>query len=236
MPDTQLTLGLFAPPQADFADFLDGANALPRQALETWSSGAGTWCCGLWGASGTGKSHLLQAAIRRVHAVGSPAMYLPLRDMRPHGAAVLDGLEQIGALAIDDIDAVAGDRTWEEALFALYNRCQASGGRLMFSSRLIPAATKFALADLQSRLTAALIFQLSELADPDKQRVLQVTARARGMELSEPVASFLIRRLRRSMHDLMDALEVLDRESLRERRTLTVPFVRDVLKLGPGDA
>lgn len=235
MPETQLTLGLFSAPRADFSDFLGTVNRHPRQALESWAAGIGPWCSGVWGAPGTGKSHLLQAAIRRVHENGRPAMYLPLREVRAHGAVLLEGLESMGALALDDLDAVAGDRAWEEALFGLYNRCQAGGGRWLFSSRLAPAATPFVLRDLQSRLTAALLFQLEELADDDKQRVLQATARVRGIELSPQVAGFLIRRLPRNLHDLIAALELLDRESLREGRPLTVPFVREVLKLGPGD-
>lgn len=232
---TQLTLGLFAPPQADFADYLGATNAHPRRALEAWSAGSGPWCVGLWGAPGTGKSHLLQAAIRAVHEAGRVAMYLPLRDVRPHGPALLDGLERMDALAVDDLDAIAGDRRWEEALFGLYNRCHLASRRLAFAGRLAPGAIEFTLRDLQSRLTAALIFQLNELSDSGKQQVLQETAHARGMELSEAVASFLIRRLPRNMHDLMAALEVLDRESLRASRALTVPFVRDALKLGASE-
>ncbi len=232
MTTTQLTLGLFAPPQAAFIDYRGQCNQHPQLALEAWAAGAKPWCVGLWGAPGTGKSHLLQAAIRRVHESGHPAMYLPLREVRHHGPQILDGLDNIAALALDDLDAIVGDGAWEEALFALYNRCQAAAARLLYASRLAPAATAFHLRDLQSRFTAALIFQLNELEDHEKQSVLQEVAHARGMELNAQIAGFLIRRLPRNMHELMAAVEILDRVSLRDSRALTLPFVRDALELG----
>jgi DnaA-homolog protein len=232
MINTQLTLGLFAPPQADFVDYRGQCNQHPQRAAEAWAAGTKPWCVGVWGAPGTGKSHLLQAAIRRVHENGHLAMYLPLREVRDHGPEILDGLDNIAALALDDLDAIIGDAAWEEALFALYNRCNASDGRLLYASRLAPGATSFHLRDLQSRLTAALIFQLNELDDGEKQSVLREVAHARGMALNAQVVEFLIRRLPRNMHALMAAIEVLDRVSLRERRALTVPFVRAALGLG----
>ncbi len=229
---TQLTLGLFNPPHADFADFLGEGNRQPRQSLEAWSVGRAPWCIGLWGVPGTGKSHLLQSAVRRVHEQGRRAMYLPLRELLAHGPTMLDGLHQIDALALDDIEAVAGDSVWEEALFNLYNRCSTAHGRLLFAGRKTPGAIGFMLPDLQSRLTAALIFQLDELNDADKLRVLQAIARTRGIELSEQVTSFLIRRLPRQLHDLIAALDLLDQASLQAGRPLTVPFVREVLRTG----
>lgn len=236
MSTTQLTLGLFAPPQKDFVDYRGTCNQHPRLALEAWTAGAKPWCVGIWGGPGTGKSHLLQAAIRRVHENGHLAMYLPLREMQIHGPEILEDLDSVSALALDDLEAVAGDPAWEQALFALYNRCNAADGRLIYSSRLAPAATPFRLRDLQSRLTAALIFQLNELDDREKQAVLQEVAHARGMALNTHVAGFLIRRLPRNMHDLIAALDVLNGVSLRESRALTVPFVRDALKLGAAES
>lgn len=227
----QLTLGLFPPPEADFADFLGAGNALAQARLEAWATGAAPWCVGLWGAPGSGKSHLLQASIRRADALGRRAMYLPLRDMRAHGPVLLEGLEHIAALALDDIDAVLGDAEWAEGLFALHERCQAAGGHWVFAASAPPAALAVALRDLESRLSAALIFQLQGLDDTDKLALIRQHAAARGLDLAEGVAAFLIRRLPRGTHQLVAALAQLDAASLRAGRALTIPFVREVLGL-----
>jgi DnaA family protein len=54
-------------------------------------------------------------------------------------------------------------------------------------------------------------------------------AEQRGLELSDEVANFLLRRLPRDMHTLCSFLDELDIASLTAQRKLTVPFVRGVL-------
>lgn len=231
MQEAQLSLGLYAEPQADFADFVGDTNALPLARVQAWADGAAPWCVGLWGGTAVGKTHLLQAAIRRADQNARRAMYLPLSELLAHGPGVLEGLDALQALALDDLDSVAGQPAWEEAIFDLYNRCHAAGHALIYAMREPPAAMRFVLPDLRSRLSAALIFQVLEPAQAEKPRVLQAVAARRGMALPEAVASFLISRLPRASGDLMAALETLDRISLSQGRPLTVPFVRDTLGL-----
>jgi len=52
-----------------------------------------------------------------------------------------------------------------------------------------------------------------------------------GCRLSDEVALFLLNRLPRDTHALMEALEILDKASLREQRRLTTPFVKEALGL-----
>lgn len=236
MNSPQLTLGLFPPPESDFAQFLGDGNALAKASLEAWAAGAEPWCLGVWGSAGTGKTHLLQAAIRRAHAEGRTAMYVPLRDLQGHGPALLQGLEQIEALALDDLDAVTPEAHWCEALFALYNRCQSAGRRWLYAASAPPGALAVRLPDLQSRLSAALVFQLQPLADAQKAALLRQLAATRGLVLPDGVAAFLLRRLPRGTHALVAAVMRLDAASLRDRRALTIPFAREVLDLEPGAA
>lgn len=233
MTGAQLSLGLYAEPQADFADFVGETNVLALTRVRAWASGAAPWCVGLWGATAVGKTHLLQASIRSAAEHGRTAMYLPLKELLAHGPDLLEGLEALQALALDDLDCLAGDTAWEEAVFDLYNRCQAAGHALLYAMHDAPAAMRFALPDLRSRLSAALIFQVLEPTQAEKPRVLQAVAARRGMALPEAVASFLINRLPRASGELMAALEKLDAASLSEGRTLTVPFVRETLGLKP---
>ena len=60
---------------------------------------------------------------------------------------------------------------------------------------------------------------------------LIATAAARGISLPDNVASYLLRRLPRDWPALHAALAMLDTASLSAGRSLTVPFVREVLRL-----
>lgn len=231
MKDAQLTLGLRFEAQADFRDYAGSTNALVQAALEAWAAGEGPWSVGLWGAAAVGKSHLLQAAIRRAGEHGRSTMLLPLSELAGFGPRVLEGLEILQGLALDDVDGVAGVPAWEEALFDLCNRCQLTGCKLAYAMRAPPVVMPFGLPDLRSRLSSALIFQVQEPAEEEKPEVLRVMAGRRGMSLPEPVAAFLLSRLPRSLRDLAAALDTLDRLSLSRGRVLTIPFAREALDL-----
>jgi DnaA family protein len=85
------------------------------------------------------------------------------------------------------------------------------------------------LADLKSRLTLALVFQLRPLSDEDKLRALQLRASRRGLHLTDEVGRFILSRNTRSMDALFDMLERLDQASLQARRKLTIPFVKEIM-------
>ena len=54
-------------------------------------------------------------------------------------------------------------------------------------------------------------------------------AKARGLDLPEDTARFLLRRFPRDLESLCDLLDRLDQISLVTRRRLTIPFVKAAL-------
>jgi len=227
----QQTLALFRDAGAGFDDFEIAGNAEAVAATRAWAAGDGPWCLLLWGAAGVGKSHLLQAAVSAVAERGARPMYLPLFEVRTWGFEALDGLDELDALVLDDIDALLGDRAWEERLFTLYNRLHAAGGRLLLSAPAAPRDLACTLPDLRSRFAAALVFHLVPLDDDARREALVHAAAARGIALPDAVAVYLLRRLPREWAALYAALDRLDAASLSAGRALTVPFVREVLRL-----
>ncbi|MDA0820842.1 MAG: DnaA regulatory inactivator Hda [Proteobacteria bacterium] len=225
----QLTLALFENANSELADYVAGPNQLALDGLRRWLDGEGPWFLLLSGRYGTGKSHLIRAAVQALGEQKSRAIYVPLREVIEFGPAILDELESINFIAIDDIHLAAGNRCWEEALFNLFNRTEAAGASLLVSSRDGPLEFQFDLADLRSRLSSGLTYILFDLDDADKQQALQKRAANRGLSMPDNVARYLITRLRRDMHELTVIFERIDAASLSAGRELTVPFVREVL-------
>lgn len=223
--EQQLTLRIGLRDSATFANFFPGDNAAPLHLLQ---QGAEPFVY-LWGSPGSGRSHLLQAACHAEAARGGAPAYLPFAELPPGGVALLEGLEQMSLVCLDDLQAVAGDGAWEEALFHLYNRVRDAGGRLLAAADASPAALPVALPDLRSRLAWGPVFQLQSLDDAGRLAALQLRAQARGMELGEEVGAYLLRRCPRDMHALFELLERLDQASLAAQRRLTIPFVRDLI-------
>ncbi|UVE16614.1 DnaA regulatory inactivator Hda [Pseudomonas sp. LS44] len=232
MKPIQLPLGVRLRDDATFANYYPGANAAALGYVERLCEADAGWTESLiyvWGGEGVGRSHLLQAACLRFEQRGEQAVYLPLGDVAEYGPALLDNLEQCELVCLDDLDAVAGNDEWEEALFHLFNRLRDSGRRLLLAASTSPRELAVDLADLQSRLSLALVFQLQSLSDEDKLRALQLRASRRGLHLTDEVGRFILTRGTRSMSGLFELLERLDQASLQAQRKLTIPFLKEVL-------
>lgn len=227
----QLPLGVRLRDTATFGNYFAGVNAgIVRLLQETLRDDAEKIVY-LWGGSGSGKTHLLQALCHAAAKQGQAVAYVPLRDASVLAPEVLDGLENLPLVVIDDIDAIAANVQWETAVFHLYNRIRELEGRLVMAGRYGPAALNIALADLRSRVAGALVLQLQLLSDAEKAAALRLQAEERGMEMPEEVALYLLRRCPRDMPGLFALLEVLDQASLAAQRKLTIPFVREILGL-----
>lgn len=182
------------------------------------------------GSVGVGKTHLLEASCRAADAAGRTAAYVPLALKAELAPTLLDGLETRDLICVDDIDRVAGDREWEQALFGLYERARAHACVWVATAAHKPAQIDFALRDLANRLQTGLVYSLHALADADKMAVVQARAVARGLSLGEEAAQYLLARYPRDLPALLALLERIDRESLAQQRRLTIPFLRSLLE------
>lgn len=232
MKPIQLPLGVRLRDDATFANYYPGANAAALGYVERMCETDADWAENLiylWGGADVGRSHLLQAACLRMEQFGGRAVYLPLDAVAMYGPQLLDNLEQCDLVCLDEVDLIAGHPTWEEALFHLFNRLRDAGRRLLLSASAPPREVPIKLADLKSRLTLALIFQLHGLSDEDKLRALQLRASRRGLHLTDEVGRFILTRGSRSMSALFDLLEQLDHASLQAQRKLTIPFIKETI-------
>lgn len=216
---------------ARFETFVPGPN---REALQLLASGSVPRVTWLWGRSGTGKSHLLQAACSAAGDRGDAATYIDLESAST--PELLDGCETLDLVGLDGLDRVADDADWNAAIFRLHTLMQDGSGRLLVSSTAPPAALRFKLPDLRSRLLAAPVHQLRELDEDGQLQALEGRAARRGLELSREAAAYLVHRLPRDMHSLCAVLDRLDEAALAAQRRLTVPFLREVLEAQPPGA
>ncbi len=228
----QLPLGLRLRDSATFDGFVPGGSAAAVDSLRSLAQGGEPPMLYLWGAPGTGRTHLLQAACHHAAGCDRAAAYAPLADAGELTPELLDGMELQALVCLDDADAVAAQPRWEEALFTLFNRVREAGGHLAVAAAAPPARAGFRLPDLVSRLSWGAVFHLHELDDNAKSTALMARARARGMDMPGEVARYLLRHCPRDMRALFALLERLDTSSLAAQRRLTIPFVKEVLERG----
>jgi DnaA family protein len=224
---SQLALPLRLADHAVFGSFLSSGNEALVATLVELAAG-GNQGCWLWGAAAAGKTHLLQAVCDRA---GDRSVYVPLAMLADAGPELIDGLASRELICLDDLDAVAGDPSWESALFDLCNQILDADHCLIVSASMSARECPVALPDLQSRLARLPVFQVHALGDDDRVSALQLRARHRGLDLPDDTARYLLKRSRRDMASLYALLDKLDLEALRAQRRLTIPFVKGVLEI-----
>lgn len=182
------------------------------------------------GASGTGKTHLALAVCAEAGQSGRRGAYLPLRAAAGRLGEALEAVEHAEVVALDGLEAIAGDRGDEEALFDFHNRARAAGRGVVYLANASPAALPLVLPDLRSRLAQCSRIALVALDDDGRRQVLGERARHRGLVLEEAALDWLLTRTGRDLAQLLPLLDRIDRESLAAQRRVTVPFLRHVLE------
>jgi len=215
-PHQQLALDISLREDATFANYVGAAKHQldhPGQLVY------------IWGARQTGRSHLLQACCQWV----DDAIYLA--GLEQLDAAILNRLDDRSLVCIDDVDQVIGQQAWEEGLFHLVNGLKDRGKRLLIAASQPPRLLAVQLPDLRSRLLAALVVETDTLLDEQKLLVLQQRANSRGFDLKDDVGQFIMSRSARDMSSLVNVLALLEVESLRQQKKVTIPFVKQTLNL-----
>lgn len=220
----QLALDIIAAPSPTLANFVAGRNAELLHHLKRVAAGAtGERFIYLWGAAGSGRSHLLRAVVAAAHGAGASAVYIACAGGTRFDSATGD----MDCVAVDRADSLSDTQQIE--LFNIYNKLREGRGRLIVSGDAPPV--QLALRqDLVTRLGWGLVYQVHALSDEEKVRALTRHAAARGFQLSSEVCDYLLSRARRDMPSLLAMLDALDRYSLETKRPVTVPLVRELLQ------
>lgn len=205
----QLALSFPRTADAAAASLLPTAGtAAARQAL---SSGAPVIL--LYGAEGSGKTHLLRAWAE----VEGAAFHTATCPPPPYPAT----------LAVDDLDALPPEA--QTQLFHYFNHMKQAGGRLVVASRLAVAQLPL-LPDLKSRLLTGLA---AEVTPPTAEELAQLAlkwAAEHRLTLPPDVISYLLSRAERSAPALRTLIAQLDVLSLEQRRAVTIPLARQALQ------
>jgi len=214
----QLVLDLGAEPAHSLDTFQVGENAELAHLMHLFAERSSReHFVYLWGDTGAGKTHLLQAlaASPRSRYIACDA---DARDFVHSPDTTL--------YLLDDCDRLGPQRQIDA--FALFNQIREHGAYMVCTGPVPPALLQVR-EDLRTRMGWGLVYQIHGLSDDQKIAALTTAAEARGLTLSASVLPYLLSHFKRDMRSLSTMLDALDQYSLETQRPVTVPLLRDLL-------
>ena len=195
----------------------------------------------LYGSTGLGKTHLLHAIgnLIRERSPSTKVLYLDserfvsdmIRALR-HGA--LDNFKKhyrsAGALLIDDIQFFAGKKSSQEEFFHTFNTLLDSNQQIVLTCDRYPKEVVGLEARLRSRFGWGLTVAIEPPDFETRVAILMNKAQEKGIQLDEPVAFLIAKRLRSHVRDLEGALNTLIANARFTGQEITESFTRKVLR------
>ncbi len=226
MKQIALDIGLASVPS--FSNFFAGPNEAALRHLELWAgnslrSPVPTY---LWGAPGSGKTHLLKAVAETLREQGARTGWLDASVLEP---PAFD--ESWAGVILDECHLYTAVQ--QQAAFNWFvNALSTADGhpRWVLAAGNLPPADLVLRDDLRSRLGWGHVFELHALTETERRSVLRREADARGVFLSDEAMDFMLTRFSRDLSSLMQLLDQLDVYALQTQRAITIPLIKSMLE------
>ena len=222
MKQLALDIGLATGPT--LANFFAGPNEAALKHLQLWVSNStrSPVPIYLFGASASGKTHLLKAVCETLRGQGATVGWLDSSVLEPP-----EYQESWSLVLIDDVQQFTAVQ--QHVAFNWFVNAQTHQLGVLAAGELPPADLRLR-EDLRTRLGWGHIFQLQVLTEPERRAVLRQEADTRGVFLGDDVMDFMLSRFSRDLGSLMQLLEQLDAYALQNKRAITIPLIKSMLE------
>ncbi|MEX0918285.1 MAG: chromosomal replication initiator protein DnaA [Candidatus Paceibacterota bacterium] len=229
-------------PKYIFDTFVVGPfNALAHAAAKTVSEKPGITYNPLfiYGKTGHGKTHLIQAVGNQLKRAGKKVFYVTSErfavdyfNSLQSGTAnsFKDKYRQYDTLIMDDIQFLANKEKTQEELFHLFNALHDTNKQIVFSSDTHPALLSGLEERLQSRFAQGMIVDIPAPDVESRAAILRAKAAQNSITLTDEVVDHLAHTIEGNIRELEGALNTIMCQSQLLGRTLALDEVRQIIK------
>ncbi len=229
-------------PKYSFDTFVVGPyNALAHAAAKTVSEKPGITYNPLfiYGKTGHGKTHLIQAVGNQIKKTGKKIFYVTSErfavdyfNALQSGSAnnFKDRYRQYDVLIMDDVQFLATKEKTQEELFHLFNALHDNNKQIVFSSDQHPALLNGMEERLQSRFAQGMIVDLPAPDLESRAAILRAKAAQNSITLNDDVVDHLAQSIEGNVRELEGALNTIMCQSQLLGRTLSIDEVRTIIK------
>jgi len=180
----------------------------------------------IYGASGQGKTHILQGAVLKALEMDKNAVYIDCSESFPEH--ILDLVDQIDFISFDNVHLISSEN--QEVFFDLYNRARQTQIFILVSGDSLPSDLEV-MKDIKTRLSLAAVYKLEELNDELIMSVIDSQMSQRNLSVNSNVYEYLFKNYSRDLKLLLSTLNDLDTASLQSKKPISIPFVKKFLEL-----
>lgn len=194
-------------------DFLvTSSNSAAVELIDQWPNWP-TYGAIIVGPPGSGKSHLVEVWRQKT------------------GASLFHASElTIATVPQDETYAIEVNGTFDErAFFHALNLAKAQSRHLLMTAQTVPAEWRLVIPDVLSRLNALPIVSILPPDDALLRGVLVKLFADRQITIDEPMISYILLRMPRSLEAARAIVAQIDQQALIERADVTRPFVARVM-------
>ncbi len=229
-------------PRYCFENFVIGPfNALAHAAAKTVSEKPGIAYNPLfiYGKTGHGKTHLIQAVGNHLKKIGKKVFYVTSErftvdyfNSLQSGTAnsFKDKYRQYDVLIMDDVQFLANKEKTQEELFHLFNALHDSNKQIVFSSDIHPALLSGLEERLQSRFAQGMIVDIPAPDLESRAAILKSKAAQNNIQLTDEVVQHLATTIEGNIRELEGALNTVMCQSQLTGRTLLLDEVKQLIK------
>jgi len=229
-------------PRYSFDTFVIGPfNALAHAAAKTVSERPGITYNPLfiYGKTGHGKTHLIQAVGNHLKRSGAKVFYVTAErftvdyfNSLQSGTAnsFKDKYRQYDVLIMDDVQFLNSKEKTQEELFHLFNTMHDNNKQIVFSSDIHPSLLSGMEERLRSRFAAGMIVDIPAPDLESRAAILRAKAAQNNITLSDEVVDHLAESINGNIRELEGALNSIMCQSQLLGRILSLPEVQVIIK------
>jgi chromosomal replication initiator protein len=193
----------------------------------------------IYGKTGHGKTHLIQAIGNQLKRVGKKVYYVTSEKFTvdymtaiQNGTAnnFKDKYRQYDVLIMDDVQFLMKKEKTQEELFHLFNYMHDNNKQIVFSSDVHPALMSDMEQRLQSRFAQGMIVDIPQPDMESRAAILKSKAAQNSLTLEEDVVQHLSETIEGNIRELEGALNTILCQSQLTGRTLSLNEVKVLIK------
>lgn len=195
----------------------------------------------VYGSTGLGKTHLLQAVGNSIKEkyLNKKVHYLTLEKFATDFINSLQGnkansfkekYRKYDLLIIDDIQFIGKMEKIQEELFHTFNTFYENNKQIIFSSDKHPNYIPELADRLKSRFAAGMIVDVSEPEYESRLAILKVKLKELNIELASDVVEYVAGAIQGNIRELEGSLNTIVCHYRLKNKPLTVPEVKNLLK------